>query len=392
MGEGAATSPRLLLDWGTAYDLFASLEVLHRPADFGLRAKWAAGVRARVPPAEREMLEEGQSLFLLLPLHWVYSLPGPKDGATALWVLRQIPPAERLAALTLPPRTPADMSDLLWSVAARRSWSEGDKEALQAAYARKRDGECRLPDEYVAGMLKWWSRADEFGQRYLAALQSYQEVFFAEEEKRIRPALQEALVRAQELAGRMALPDLIEELSQGLRFVELPPVAEWVLAPSFWSTPLVFLGEAGADRDIWLFGARPADASLVPGEAVPDALLRTLKALSDPTRLRILRHLSEESLTPAALSRCLRLRIQTVTHHLKILRLAGLVQLTLGKDEGKGREPHAARAEAVAAAFAALQNFLGEETLPRLPKSMDEPAGGISPVSSFSGTSEVWSA
>jgi DNA-binding transcriptional ArsR family regulator len=105
-----------------------------------------------------------------------------------------------------------------------------------------------------------------------------------------------------------------------------------------------------------LFGARPADASLVPGEAIPESLLRVLKALSDPTRLRILHDLSQESLTPAELTRRLRLRAPTVTHHLKVLRLAGLVQMTLS--EGKRTKRYAARSEAVAAFCASLQTFL----------------------------------
>ena len=69
--------------------------------------------------------------------------------------------------------------------------------------------------------------------------------------------------------------------------------------------------------------------SLVPGELVPDALYQPLKALADPTRLRILRYLSDEPLTPAALARRLRLRSPTVIHHLDALRLARLVILTL---------------------------------------------------------------
>ncbi len=355
------TTPRLLWDWGTAYDMFVSLEVLHRPGDFGLRAKWAAGVRARIPAAEREMLEAAQPLFRMLPLHWVHHLPEPKDGATALWALRQTPPAERLAALVLAPRTPAEMRETLHSVATRGTWDEVDKETIQSAHLCSKGSAHPLSDEGAVTMLQWWSRAEDFGERYPRALQSYHEVFFAEEERRIRPALQNALAQAQELAERLALPALIEELSQGLRIAQLPQVADWVLAPSFWSTPLVFMGEADVDRDIWLFGARPADASLVPGEMVPDALLRTLKALSDPTRLRILHLLGEESLTPAELSRRLRLRAQTVTHHVKVLRLAGLVQVNLGAGEGKGKDPLAARSGAVAAAFSSLQDFLKKE-------------------------------
>ena len=40
-------SPQLTWDIGTAYDFFMSLEVLHHPDDYGLRASWAAGVRSR---------------------------------------------------------------------------------------------------------------------------------------------------------------------------------------------------------------------------------------------------------------------------------------------------------------------------------------------------------
>jgi DNA-binding transcriptional ArsR family regulator len=81
-------------------------------------------------------------------------------------------------------------------------------------------------------------------------------------------------------------------------------------------------------------------------------MIRALKALSSPTRLRILRYLSEEPLTPAQLVRRLRLRAPTVTHHLKTLRLAGLVQRTLGE------EKYTARSGAVTASFASLKGFL----------------------------------
>jgi DNA-binding transcriptional ArsR family regulator len=91
---------------------------------------------------------------------------------------------------------------------------------------------------------------------------------------------------------------------------------------------------------------------------VPDALLRALKALSDPTRLKILHYLSQEPLSPAALSRKLRLRAPTVTHHLQTLRLAGLVQVTLS--EGKEKKSFATRTETVKATCTALEAFLSE--------------------------------
>jgi DNA-binding transcriptional ArsR family regulator len=245
---------------------------------------------------------------------------------------------------------------MLRAVEARGFWGEMDREVLQAAYRCKDASEAAPSTEEQTAILDWWARGEEFGERYLEALRAYQGVFFAEEERRIRPALQQALSRAQELAQRLALPDLLEELSEGLRLSDLPALARAVLAPSFWCTPLLIIGMVDAETRLFLFGARPADASLVPGEVVPDSLLRTLKALSDPTRLRILHYLVQKPLSPAELSRRLRLRTPTVTHHLNTLRLAGLVQLTMS--EGKEMRTYRARTEAVAAACGALQRFL----------------------------------
>ena len=351
------SSPELLWDLGTAYDLFFSLQVLHQPADFDIPGAWAAGVRARLPVTEREMLEQSQRL-VLPPFHWIYALPEPKDANAALWALGSLPPAERLPAVALrPDALSAGMTDILREVAARGRWDDRDRESLAAASQRECPQEKNLASSLdLVQILNWWSRPQEFGERYLEALSAYHQVFFGEEERRIRPALQAALSRAQELAGQLTLSDLLEELSQGLRFEEPSTAAGLVLAPSFWCTPLMVFGKLSAERELWLFGARPPDASLVPGEQVPDALLRALKALSDPSRLRILHYLADEPLSPAQLSRRLRLRAPTVIHHLRSLRLAGLVQLTVG--ESKQATRYATRPGAVRAAFDALEGFL----------------------------------
>jgi DNA-binding transcriptional ArsR family regulator len=347
--------PRLLWDYGTAYDLFISLMVLHKPSKYGLRGAWARGVRARLPAPARETLEQAENL-VWWPYGWVNSLPKPKDGATALRVLEQIPPTERLPALALSPEIPGDVQHVLLGVAARRAWDAGELEVLATA-AKRLTSKLRKSEE-LAEILDWWSRPAEFGERYLEALRAYYEVFFAEEETRIRPALRAALDRAQERAEGLDLPALLEELSLGLRLAELPRVSELVLAPSFWCTPLLVFASVSAERELILFGARPADASLVPGEVVPDVLMRALKALGDPTRLRILRYLAAEPLSPAQLARRLRLRAPTVIHHLDTLRLAELVYVTL--EEGEKR-CYAARPEAVNAACSALETFLAND-------------------------------
>lgn len=175
-------------------------------------------------------------------------------------------------------------------------------------------------------------------------MQSYYQGFFAEEEKRIAPVLSEALIRAQGLAERLPLHDLLENLTQGLHFDKPFEVSEIVLIPVYWSSPLVYFGMVGTDRQIMCYGARPTNASLVPGEIVPEDLLRALKALADPTRLKIVRYLVGEDLTPADLARKLRLRAPTVVHHLNELRLAGLVHITI--QEG-GKKRYTSRQEAL---------------------------------------------
>jgi DNA-binding transcriptional ArsR family regulator len=77
--------------------------------------------------------------------------------------------------------------------------------------------------------------------------------------------------------------------------------------------------------------------------------------MADPTRLRILRYLAQETLAPAELSRRLRLRAPTVTHHLNALRLAGLVRLTLYPS---GEKRYTTRLEGIASTFTHLEDYL----------------------------------
>jgi DNA-binding transcriptional ArsR family regulator len=189
----------------------------------------------------------------------------------------------------------------------------------------------------------------------MSAYECYQEEFFAEEERRIRPALEAALARGRQLARSAKRWEvLLEELSQGVRIAKDWEAKTLILAPSYWGTPLAQMADFEPDKMLFLFGARPADESLIPGEPVPDALYQALKALADPTRLRILRYLTDEPLTPAELARRLRLRAPTVIHHLDALRLARLVTVTLDA-EGKR---YTIRPDAVAAVCELLNQFL----------------------------------
>lgn len=350
-------TPTLTWEMGTAYDLMMSIEVLHNPESFGLRPSWAAGVRSRVPAGERGVLEDSLKLFYV-PLFWLQSLPSPKDSAAVLWALRQVPPEERLVNLSAHGHVESEFEKITAQVYDRRAWDEDDFEQLHGLLKGKKKGYSKKD---VRTILEWWSRPGEFGEIYLQALQSYYQEFFAEEERRIKPALQRAIEQAQEQAQKKDLPELIETLSQGVKIFIDPDVSELVFTPSYWITPLILYDSLTSTQMIMVYGARPADASLVPGEVVPDALLRGLKALADPTRLKIVRYLAKEPLSPAQLSRKLRLRPPTVVHHLEVLRLAGLVRLNL---EVPGERKYAARLEGLEDTFNNIREFVQADMNP----------------------------
>jgi len=345
-------TPGILWDWGTAYDLFASLHVLHHPDRFGLRGSWAAGVRSRLTASQRTILEDAQELFFSNPLVWVSNLPEPKDAATVLWALGQISPAERLPTLAFHADESPEIFELLKAVSARRAWNDVDLERLKLKFPQK---EKAPHSNLLVTALDWWSRPEEFGERYLAALQAYIAVFFAEEERRIKPYLQQALARAQQLSTELDFSKLFVELSQGVKIATLEEADEVKFVPSYWTTPLVMFDSVVDKHWVVLFGARPADVALVPGEVIPDAMLRALKALSDPTRLLILRYLSDNPQTPSQLARRLRLRPPTVIHHLSALRLAGLVYVSMDAEEEKR---YTVRETAVRETFDILRRFL----------------------------------
>ncbi|MEZ4642201.1 MAG: metalloregulator ArsR/SmtB family transcription factor [Chloroflexota bacterium] len=353
--------PEFIWDIGTAYDFFTSLDVLHHPDRYALRGNWAAGVRSRLPAKKRELLHNIVKNSVVWPLPWLARLPEPhKDAAAILRMLAAIPASERLQELTNC-YLKSPQKELLHRVAAQGQWNESDLETLRDIYKemyRKEGKKKKVADEDVRAQLEIWANPVKFGEGYLAALQTYYEVFFQEDEQRILSALQETVARAQQLTAELTLPELLEELSQGLQFdyADLKIVKRVRMAPSFWTTPLSLFMQLDEKTEEWifLFGGRPVNVSLVPGEVVPELLYQTLKALADPTRLRILRYLSAEPLTPAELARRLRLRPPTVIHHLDALRLARLVQLRLGHE---GRR-YAARHEAVKLACEMLEDYL----------------------------------
>lgn len=354
--------PTLVWEAETGYDFFTSLDVLHSPDRYGLRGSWAAGVRSRLPTDQREVLQTLMKKNNLWAIPWLARLDGPKDAHSVLERLAAIPAAQRLASF-LKCYHWEEMQSFLFGIIEKQAWSDEDVDALKEIYLTtyKKEGiKRKISSADLEETLTIWANTEEYGEGLLDALKTYYDVFFHEEEKRILPALKETTRDAQEMAKQMPLEALLNELSQGLRFEmdKTKKMETLLLVPSFWTTPLTLFTSLDHEHTRWIFmfGGRPATQSLVPGEVVPELLHQTLKALADPTRLRIMRYLSQEPLAPAELARRLRLRPPTVIHHLDALRLARLVHVTLSHD---GRK-YEARREAIDGTCGMLNQFLDE--------------------------------
>lgn len=342
--------PHIIWDKGSAYDLFVSLLIIHRPDEFGLRPSWAAGVRSRLPGDLRETLEKSQT-FLSVPMPWVYHLPEPKDAATALEALKSLPPQDRLPAL-LSQRNESYFEFLL-SLEGKQHLTSSMEEQIKKYRHPKRATKTIIQTIFDA-----WSDRAVFGEKLLQALEKYHKNFFAEEEARIIPAQIGAVEKARALEAEKGVLAMVEQYSAGARMDWVTSLNKLIMAPSFWGAPFVFFNTLEEGTGIILFGARPKGTALVPGELVPEDLLNAMKALADPTRLRIFRHLQESPSTPSELAKFLRLRPPTVIHHLHILRLAGLVQVTVSSN---AERRYAARMEGVQSTINHLQDFLSGE-------------------------------
>ena len=336
---------------GTAYDFFISLLALHSAEEFGLRPSWTAGVRQRLAVPHREFLEKVFS-FASVPLDWVSSLKGAKDAQTILRYAADMSAGVRLRTLTLPSTLPVETKETLNHIAAHRAVSSKEKELLGSTILNRSR---KLKTAELEQLLKVWINLDKSSELLMNSLQEYYQAFFADEETRILPALKAGLENAQELSKRLKLPALVEKLSRGVRFEDLESAKEIILVPSYWSTPFVFHTTPAEGVMQIVFGCRPDFQSIAPGAETPDKLINALKSLADPTRLRILRYLTGEPLTPTELSRKLRLRPPTVLHHLQALRLAELVAIRVSET---GEKRYAARPETLDVIFESVKKFI----------------------------------
>lgn len=267
------------IDWAPPYELLVSLQAyldrsLHKTLELGPR--WANWVKRRLGPGFATLVEEAKDSYPVGALFWQGG-QGRDVDAFLDW-LGGLTPGElyELAARDLPAGAPPIPKDL----GARRD---------------------RLLD-----LLRAWN--DGYFRRFnpgvLAGLK-------AEAEAK-RAMLQ-----------RLPPEEVFEAATGGVVLQPSPAIRRVLLIPQYHARPWNL-----HDRLAWgPVYQYPAEVLAAQAGRPSPALLRLTRALSDESRLRILRYLARGPRTFTEIAKFSQLAKSTVHHHMMALRAAGLVRV-----------------------------------------------------------------
>jgi DNA-binding transcriptional ArsR family regulator len=313
---GRAPGFTVEFDARPAWDFMVSLG-LGDAADHDLTATdrdWLADARASLTPEQRGRIDglfdcHAESALDSLP-SMVIERPDVRTAADVVRLLESTP-AQVLAAGTL---REALTEDVPSEVVERAS--HGDAGALDAI-------EPLLCSPSIGPIVREFTTHAERDMRFVIDIARAWLVAFGPIEARIER------IQAADIALRRAetadLPptEAIERITGGLRLVPEPRIRRVLLGPSVFVRPFNFLHQHGDWRGFWY---PVADEVLETEAGEPSAsMVRLFRALSDPTRLQVLRLLTERDWYLTELATKVELSKPTMKHHLVNLRAAGLV-------------------------------------------------------------------
>lgn len=146
------------------------------------------------------------------------------------------------------------------------------------------------------------------------------------------PALRRDADEKRALSRTMGPPALVEAATNGVTFKMQHQITGVLLIPSKIIRPWTVILE---HEGLSIFAYSVSDEHLMADpDAPPSYLVDLFKALGDERRLRILGILSEGEAALMEIAERLDLAKSTAHHHLRILRAAGLVRVTVGDSKG----------------------------------------------------------
>lgn len=197
-------------------------------------------------------------------------------------------------------------------------------------------GNQTYPSEFTQPQLDFMHKPTAFKQKMVDALFNYHRNFFAPELRRVEPWLirfvhnfKEHLAKNPVATMESIHPRLIIR-DQEIQFLKAhtwrffyTDIAKILIQPSTFISPHLLLGSY---LSIISIGHHVPVPGFEQTDAMPADLLATMKALSDETRMRILRQLFYHPYCTQQLADMYSLAEATVSKHLRILTEAGLVR------------------------------------------------------------------
>jgi DNA-binding transcriptional ArsR family regulator len=352
--------PRVSVRMGSSFELLAALwafvDESHRPL-YEISSDWLQATTDRMGPDARAIrrVASGSLRFWdhVLGLALEAGEPYEVDGLVSL--IRKMEPGRlrlHLLGRYNRPVCAAFDTDRIEAAAA------GDA-AEQRAFRR-----AVFPDEDA------WQRAvrhvfrtdpEAIRGELLHALELWIERFWVPEAGRIVPVLEREHESSRRLALQLEPMELIDQLTDSMRWAMVARLSDVLLAPSFVARPIVFYVE---HREMTLVLYPVSDAS-VQGDAFgpPARLVRLAKALADEGRLRVLHALRERELTAREIAERLGVPRTSIFHHILILKDAGLVR-SVPSDRNRTR--FELRVDAIPDIGELLEQFLADAPPARL--------------------------
>jgi len=186
---------------------------------------------------------------------------------------------------------------------------------------------------------------------YTPLLRIWYEHYFRHVEHTILPLLIEDASEKKMLESKMDMIPLIEYASGGVVIEDVPGLETIVLLPTVHNRPI---NTYCFYKNIMLV-QYPVDVPSDNEEEPPTVLLRLTKALSDPTRLRLLRFVAHEPKTLWEMQSELNQSREMLMHHLLSLRVAGLLRVHL---RGEGTERYSIRPDGASELQMFLESYI----------------------------------
>ena len=313
---GRAPGFAIEFDARTAWDFIVSIGLGDAPENDLTTAdrEWLTAARESLDREQRDLVgklfdSHGTTPIDAWPLLAI-DRPDVRVGADVVRLLEETP-SHVLVAATLRDALTEDVPDDVLERAGA-----GDTGALDAV-------EPLLCSTDIGPMAREFTADSERRMRVAVSIARTWLAAFSPIEPRLERihATDMALRRAE--ISELSPTDAVERITGGLRLVSEPRLRRVRLAPSVFVRPFNFIHQSGDWRMFWY---PVADEVLETEAGEPSSsMVRLFRALGDPTRLTVLRLLTERDWYLTELATKVELSKPTMKHHLALLRAAGLV-------------------------------------------------------------------